>query len=802
MDGRVQQGEGRKPTSLKALMELPVDTIATIGMCCVFRCLGRAGRVAELTQDMGRRVEIELEGKALEAADPKAAKALLKLGQGDLTEAVLEKRFRALVEENEAALHWDDDTRVLVGQTILNVVLRKLSDVFYQKTITQNGLRHAVVMLTDQAAAAIVEMEDLAAMEHLPLLPMVAQPRKWESNSSGAYYCHRLARLVPMVRTRSKEQRKLVKEAIADGSMQEVLDALNAIQDTRWEIDDRVLDVILWARETGLRPSSSFPTDKTPEVPEKVSPEEWEKMSKEEQTARRRQRRSVRQVCQALAVDKGNFDRDMATAQEMAQHNCFYLPHSLDFRGRTYAVPYFNHQRSDHLKALFRFADGVPLGEDGGRWLKIHLANCGDFEKVSKKPFEVRTAWVDENASNIIATVMDPEAMADWWTKADSPFCFLQACFEYVEWAESGFDPEFLSKIPGAADGSCSGLQHYSAITRSADEAYHVNLVPRSDVGDIYQVTADAAMPSLQAEAKAGDASCQIILDNGFGRGEAKRNVMTYFYGSARFGMREQHMQDLMRPLADKVAMGKLEKHPYEQITLRVNKDTKEETWAPDGGYSCARALAEHIYSAVTTVAAKADEAANWIQQVAAALAHESLSMIWRTQTGFPVVQRYSEFTTKEVNLWLYSRTIRPAQGTDKVDHEGNTLSRVRVLLRQAPTSRVDKKTMRSAASPNVIHSMDAAHLHKSVAKARALGITAFSMIHDSFGTHLGNMEAFSRIVREAFVECYEDYCPLQELDRYARSVLSEEGIEKLPPLPSKGNLDLNLVLEAPFAFA
>ncbi|KMS60444.1 hypothetical protein V474_00575 [Novosphingobium barchaimii LL02] len=275
-------------------------------------------------------------------------------------------------------------------------------------------------------------------------------------------------------------------------------------------------------------------------------------------------------MIKAQGVDATTFTNDIAVANELATHEAFYMPHSLDFRGRTYAVPYFNHQRSDHMKALFRFADGVALGPDGGRWLKIHLANCGDFGKMSKKPFDAREAWVDENHDKIIATVMDPEAMVDWWTEADSPFCFLQACFEYTEWYESGFDPEFVSTIAGAADGSCSGLQHYSAITRSEEEAFHVNLLPRPDVGDIYQVTADQAVPTLQAAAAQGDVTSQIILDNGFGRSEVKRNVMTYFYGSARFGMRDQHMADLMRPLGDKVAMGELAAHLYLVISEGV----------------------------------------------------------------------------------------------------------------------------------------------------------------------------------------------------------------------------------------
>lgn len=216
----------------------------------------------------------------------------------------------------------------------------------------------------------------------------------------------------------------------------------------------------------------------------------------------------------------------------------------------------------------------------------------------------------------------------------------------------------------------------------------------------------------------------------------------------------------------------------------------------------CAQTMAAHVYQAVVTVAPKADEAATYIQAIAGILAHESLSMIWTTPTGLPVVQRYCEFTSKQINLWLYDRKVSVPTGDDKVDAEGNILSRVRLLVREAPTNRVAKKRMRSAASPNLVHSMDGSHLQLAVAMAKAQGINHFMMIHDSFGTHAGNMTLFNRVIREAFVAMYTDYCPLTELDTYARSVLSEEGIEKLPPVPAKGTLDLSLVLQSPYAFA
>jgi DNA-directed RNA polymerase len=88
---------------------------------------------------------------------------------------------------------------------------------------------------------------------------------------------------------------------------------------------------------------------------------------------------------------------DMTLAEEFVTHDRFWTPCNLDWRGRVYPMPHFNFQREDRVRALFQFADGEPIGERGLYWLKVHLANCGDFEKISKKPYEERVEWVDAN---------------------------------------------------------------------------------------------------------------------------------------------------------------------------------------------------------------------------------------------------------------------------------------------------------------------------------------------------------------------------------------------------------------------
>lgn len=178
--------------------------------------------------------------------------------------------------------------------------------------------------------------------------------------------------------------------------------------------------------------------------------------------------------------------------------------------------------------------------------------------------------------------------------------------------------------------------------------------------------------------------------------------------------------------------------------------------------------------------------------------------MVWRTPMGFPVVSRYNEWETKQVNLWLYDRNVPVLDATkaDEVTEDGKVLKRIRAVLRTNPKMTIDRKSARSAIAPNVIHSLDASHVFKTIELAVEKGITSFLMIHDSFATHAGDTEEFFYTIRVAFARLYEDYCPFKEIDGYARSVLSPDAIETLPRIPEKGDLDLLDVIGSPYAFA
>ena len=73
--------------------------------------------------------------------------------------------------------------------------------------------------------------------------------------------------------------------------------------------------------------------------------------------------------------DSTLFDTDMKTAKDLIGRP-LYVPVNCDWRGRFYGIPFFNFQRQDWVRALFRFAQ--EIGKEGLRWLKIHCASLGN----------------------------------------------------------------------------------------------------------------------------------------------------------------------------------------------------------------------------------------------------------------------------------------------------------------------------------------------------------------------------------------------------------------------------------------
>ncbi|WP_315923342.1 DNA-directed RNA polymerase [Mesorhizobium sp. SP-1A] len=341
-----------------------------------------------------------------------------------------------------------------------------------------------LVHLTDRANAWVDQSVRGGELLFPAYLPTLVPPKRWVSLSSGGYFTD-LDRPLPLVRKARKEQREL----LAKADLSVVYRGLNAIQETPWSINGPVLDVMKVLAKSDAGIAGLVPGDKP--LPDKPADIDTNK------EARREWKWAARDVYAEnlqLKQDRLKQGQMLDLAERFRDEAAIFFPHNLDFRGRAYPVPEVLHpQGSDPVKGLLRFAEGKPLGQDGERWLAIHGANCFGIDKVS---FDERVGWVEEHCDDIYYCAEDPYENR-WWTEADKPWCFLAFCFEWARLYEEGYQA-FVSHLPIALDGSCNGLQHFSATLLDSVGGAAVNLIPAEKPQDIYQVVADRVNAQLR----------------------------------------------------------------------------------------------------------------------------------------------------------------------------------------------------------------------------------------------------------------------------------------------------------------
>lgn len=805
IDANTHDGRGKRHTALSTLKRFDPDMLAFLALNSIFAGITKERPAVTTHTLVGSLLEAEVITLDIEEAQGRKVSQRLQTVVNRNNSSRQRKRiFNKLAKEHlPEHVAWPQDLKIRMAEPLISAVLIALPDLFELVTLPSGHNKSTVfIRLTDEGVQMFANLRESMAWMQPIHRPMVVPPRPWVNMETGCYYEDRTARTVKLVRTFNKDHKSLIRQAIADGQMDYVLQAVNAIQSTAWAINADILALVKWAFDQGMD-GLGLPANTLLTVPPKLGKETWDAMTSREKKGHRMTLAGIHERNRAIVADQAVLLRDLETAQELTGYGSFWLPHNLDFRGRVYPVPHFSHQRADHIKAMFQFSQGQPLGEYGAGWLSVHLANCGDFGKVSKRSFDDRLQWVEDNELLILQVGTDPKGTVDKWKEADSPFMFVAACIDYTRWVKGGRSDDYVSHLAVALDGSNSGLQHYAAALRSSEEAALVSLLPCYKPADLYQTVADQVRGVVEQEAADGSEIAQMCLEAGIDRSLVKRNVMTFAYSSEQFGFRQQLMDDLMRPINEAVFLGKQNTNPY--ATFRKDKETGAATDELDGGFTASGYLAAKVWQAVTRTVTQATEGMDFFKKVAATLAHERLPLVWTTPLGLPVVHRYSVWETKCVSMSLYDRKVpvTEAKHHDRLTPDGTgVLRRVQMNIRTAPTDRIDKDKARSAVAPNVIHSMDGSHLMLTVLNAEAEGITDFALIHDSFGTHAGRTQRFFQIIRESFVEMYDAYCPFEEVDAYARSVLSDDGIEKLPEVPGKGDMDLNAVLEAEYAFA
>ncbi|XP_022731756.1 DNA-directed RNA polymerase 3, chloroplastic isoform X4 [Durio zibethinus] len=574
----------------------------------------------------------------------------------------------------------------------------------------------------------------------IPYIPMLVPPKKWKGYDNGGYL------FLPsyVMRTHGSRKQQDALKGVHVKNMQKVFEALDTLGSTKWRVNKKVFAVVegIWASGgniAGLVDRNDIPIPEKPPSEDSTEIQEW-KWSVRKANKINRERHSQR--CDT--------ELKLSVARKMENEEGFYYPHNLDFRGRAYPMhPHLNHLGNDLCRGVLEFAEGRPLGRSGLHWLKIHLANLYSGG-VGKLSHDGRLAFVDNHLDEIFDSAENPINGNRWWLTAEDPFQCLAACINLSEALKSSSPHSVLSYLPIHQDGSCNGLQHYAALGRDSLEAAAVNLVAGEKPADVYSEIAVRVHNIMKRDSNKDPATnpnallAKLLIDQ-VDRKLVKQTVMTSVYGVTFVGAREQ----IERRLEEK---GQI---TDDRVLFAAACYTAKVTLA---------ALGE-LFQAARSIM-------GWLGDCAKVIASENQPVRWKTPLGLPVLQPYHKSERYFVRTSLQVLALQ---------REGNS---------------VQVRKQRTAFPPNFVHSLDGSHMMTTAVACRDAGLH-FAGVHDSFWTHACDVEKMNQILREKFVELYS----MPILENLLESFQTSYPSLVFPPLPERGNFDLQEVLRSPYFF-
>lgn len=762
---------GRRMTQVKYLKMVEPDVAALIALRLVIDNLtGKNHPLAFLCTVVGDRIEDEVrfnefaenKAKMFKRASDRASKQT-SYERSKTVMAGYERRF--LDAEWDS---WPKQHKLQLGALLIDLIKEAGIVQFGSRVVT----RKKTVKVLEATAELVEWIEKEKArseMLHPAYLPMLVPPLDWTTPFDGGYLTADAQRGSPLV----KAYNRAYLQELADNAdqMPSVYEAINGLQRTPWQINPRLFDTVSQLWEDGDEGSGLPSREDTdycpcPKCGASIGLAKLNTRHKEEHECFadpavlkqwKREAYVTHSTNVSLRSKRLKVATTLRTARTYRNEPELYFPYTMDFRGRLYCICPFNPQGDDMSKAMLRFAEGKPI-EDGvaAGWLAIQGANVYGEDKVSLSD---RIAWVEDHEEEIKQVSEDPFGNR-WWLTADKPFQFLAFCFEWAGFLEQGYG--FVSHLPIALDGSCSGIQHFSAMLRDEVGGAAVNLVPSEKPNDIYQMVCDRVIDKLKLDAEGGDNHEYQEWARGWlslepNRKTTKRQVMTLPYGSTQKSCRD---------------------YTQEWLLERIEEGA-EEPWPIQERFMSTQYMSALIWQAIGEVVVAARAAMDWLKKCARAAASSELPVYWTTPIGFMVMQRYRSLSSRQVRSTLSGSVIKLSLAEEQ--------------------NKLDKRKMQNGISPNFVHSLDATHLMLSVCYALDNGIKSFAMIHDSFGTHAADAELLGGCLREAFVDLYKD---MDVLEDFRSQVLRQIPGEELPEVPEKGSLDLEVIRNSDFFFA
>lgn len=692
---------------------------------------------------------------------------------------------------------WPNSTRLAVGAFVLDVILAT-TNMFYVQHSKRNA---STLRCTAEIAEWVEACVANGAMTHPEWHPTAIPPRDWTTPTDGGYHTPYSPRY-PLV-AHAHNGRQYLQELAEHAHMPAVYDAVNAAQRTAWRINRYVYGVARQIWDTSMTVPCMPDRDVVLCLPAcpccGCAPTQEERANRShhcfrdssvlaswKRAARAAHEKQASKISLRLVVMY-----TLTMAERLIDSERFYFPYYLDFRGRLYPrVSYLSPQGAGLGRALLEFADGKPLGtQDAADWLAIHVANSFGYDKCS---FDERIAWVHANTAMLCAIDADPLEHRDMWASLPpkEAWAALAAAHEWAGYCRDGL--AFVSHLPIAQDGTCSGLQHYAALLRDETTARQVNVAPNDTPNDVYRAVADEVIRTLEALVGDPDHGAMAIawLSTGIiDRKMTKRSVMTLPYGSTLYSCQKYVKERYLECCEEHgTVIGPWATEPEQH---------KATTW-----------LASQIWNAIKTCLTVAPVAMGILQRAAKIMAKQQLPLNWVAPSGFFVQQANVLCIERRIVLPLAGEIIyRTETGREARKREKTLPYRITTA---EPTDVIDEARQASGAAPNFIHSLDSAALCLTVSKlSRKHDIHAFALIHDSFATHAADSATLARVLRDEFAEMYSTFDPLRDLFASYREMLVATGdaeadaeIQRIQSELPYGTFDVSDVRQSTYFFA
>lgn len=553
----------------------------------------------------------------------------------------------------------------------------------------------------------------------------------------------------------------------------EVFKAVNYIQSVPWRVNK---DLVRIVKEDLVHPKkedyikSLYPDADSSRWDVDLSDESKTTLSKEEISYIKSERIRFTEEAELFRAESGDYESALGKyravklavgiAEKYIDEEVIYFPHSYDFRGRIYPLSVgLSPQGSDHVKAMLEYYEGEELTEVGENWCWAYLSSLFGNDKI---PFEERIEYGK--------TLIDTD-----YTQADEPYQFLAHQQEMKKFL---LDRSYKVKARIHLDACNSGSQFTSAITGDRAGCIATNVIPTiledgSHVRqDAYILVAEKALEMTKAMAVlAEEKEEELVLrfiqglleDNG--RKICKTPVMVSNYGGTAGG-RSEILWNMLRELGC------------------------ERKWITKRNASL---FSRIIGSSITGVLNGGKAFESYIQKMNNVIAKKNKPVIWVTADGFHVTHmKHGELKRKQVKCMLPG-SRRPT-----------------IINKKIYSDKMSAAKMKSAISPNFIHSLDAELLRRVSLKMESQGIMYSDWIHDSFGCHPNYVDIMLDITKKEFKSLARRQ-PLKLLDEQLRAQAdsSKQTIKaldeiKLPRLRgfdvTNGGLDI--VMESNWFFS